>query len=165
MEPQLILTRMWQLSRNFKLDCVVFDYIGRSRMFYYCTTTHSHIPELAPCDYHLFGKLKDPFAERGKKMTPLCTLQKSGSDVLVQTFTVLVYRPSFLGYLYRTMARMNDLVDPQKIFLVSRATKIGDPFHVNFVDPGHFNNFEICHDLSHNVVTLLRYVQNVFLDL
>ncbi|KAJ4449405.1 hypothetical protein ANN_00804 [Periplaneta americana] len=32
-------------------------------------------------------------------MTPLCTLLKSGSDVLVQTFTVLVYRPSFLGYL------------------------------------------------------------------
>ncbi|KAJ4445952.1 hypothetical protein ANN_12638 [Periplaneta americana] len=31
-------------------------------------------------------------------MTPLCTLLKSGSDVLVQTFTVLVYRPSFLGY-------------------------------------------------------------------
>ncbi|KAJ4437875.1 hypothetical protein ANN_13814 [Periplaneta americana] len=22
-------------------------------------------PELAPCDYHLFGKLKDPFTERG----------------------------------------------------------------------------------------------------
>ncbi|KAJ4441560.1 hypothetical protein ANN_11416 [Periplaneta americana] len=32
-------------------------------------------------------------------MTPLCTLLKSGSDVLVQTFTVLVYRPSFLGYM------------------------------------------------------------------
>ncbi|KAJ4431171.1 hypothetical protein ANN_19768 [Periplaneta americana] len=31
-------------------------------------------------------------------MTPLCTLLKSGSDVLVQTFTVLVYRPSFLDY-------------------------------------------------------------------
>ncbi|KAJ4451950.1 hypothetical protein ANN_03434 [Periplaneta americana] len=31
-------------------------------------------------------------------MTPLCTLLKSGSDVLVQTFTVLVYRPLFLGY-------------------------------------------------------------------
>ncbi|KAJ4429206.1 hypothetical protein ANN_26209 [Periplaneta americana] len=30
-------------------------------------------------------------------MTPLCTLLKNGSDVLVQTFTVLVYRPSFLG--------------------------------------------------------------------
>ncbi|KAJ4447339.1 hypothetical protein ANN_09343 [Periplaneta americana] len=31
-------------------------------------------------------------------MTPLCTLLKSGSDVLVQTFNVLVYRPWFLGY-------------------------------------------------------------------
>ncbi|KAJ4430419.1 hypothetical protein ANN_22635 [Periplaneta americana] len=31
-------------------------------------------------------------------MTPLCTLHKSGSDVLVQSFAVLVYRPSFLGY-------------------------------------------------------------------
>ncbi|KAJ4429210.1 hypothetical protein ANN_26213 [Periplaneta americana] len=31
-------------------------------------------------------------------MTSLCTLLKSGSDVLVQTFTVLVYRPLFLGY-------------------------------------------------------------------
>ncbi|KAJ4446428.1 hypothetical protein ANN_13124 [Periplaneta americana] len=67
-------------------------------MFCYCTTTHSHIPELAPFDYYLFGKLKDPFAKRCYKMTPLCTLLKSGSDVLVQTFTV-VYRPSFLGYI------------------------------------------------------------------
>ncbi|KAJ4433842.1 hypothetical protein ANN_16154 [Periplaneta americana] len=32
-------------------------------------------------------------------MTPLCALLKSGSDVLVQTFTVLVYRPSFIGYI------------------------------------------------------------------
>ncbi|KAJ4431101.1 hypothetical protein ANN_19696 [Periplaneta americana] len=32
-------------------------------------------------------------------MIPLCTLLKSGSDVLIQTFTVLVYTPSFLGYI------------------------------------------------------------------
>ncbi|KAJ4438159.1 hypothetical protein ANN_14098 [Periplaneta americana] len=51
-------------------------------------------PDLAPCDYHLFGKLKG----RGlKMMTPSCTLLKSGSDVLVQTFIVQVYRPSFQG--------------------------------------------------------------------
>ncbi|KAJ4445990.1 hypothetical protein ANN_12676 [Periplaneta americana] len=67
------------------------------------TTINSAGPELAPCDYHLFGKLKDPFAERGSKMTPLCTLLKSGSYVLVQTFTVLVYRPSFIGYQYFTV--------------------------------------------------------------
>ena len=69
------------------------------RKFGQTTLKHPpYSPELAPCDYHLFGKLKDPFAERGQKMTPLCTLLKSGSDALVQTFTVLVYRPSFLGY-------------------------------------------------------------------
>ncbi|KAJ4433673.1 hypothetical protein ANN_15984 [Periplaneta americana] len=28
------------------------------------TTINSDGPELAPCDYHLFGKLKDPFTER-----------------------------------------------------------------------------------------------------
>ncbi|KAJ4433632.1 hypothetical protein ANN_15942 [Periplaneta americana] len=28
------------------------------------TETPPYSPELAPCDYHLFGKLKDPFAER-----------------------------------------------------------------------------------------------------
>ncbi|KAJ4446680.1 hypothetical protein ANN_13377 [Periplaneta americana] len=37
-------------------------------MFCYSTTTHSHIPELAPCDYHLFGKLKDPFAGRAREV-------------------------------------------------------------------------------------------------
>ncbi|KAJ4428372.1 hypothetical protein ANN_24391 [Periplaneta americana] len=36
-------------------------------------------------------------------MTTLCTLLKSGSDVLVQTFTVLVYKPSFLGYSLSTL--------------------------------------------------------------
>ncbi|KAJ4439506.1 hypothetical protein ANN_07630 [Periplaneta americana] len=36
-------------------------------------------------------------------MTLLWTLLKSGSDVLFQTFTVLVYRPSFLGYMQEQM--------------------------------------------------------------
>ncbi|KAJ4436421.1 hypothetical protein ANN_19054 [Periplaneta americana] len=38
-------------------------------------------------------------------MTPLCTLLKSGADVLVQTFTVLVYRPSFLDILRHHMMK------------------------------------------------------------
>lgn len=47
-EPLLILTGMLQLSRNFKLHWVVFDDIGRSRMFCYCTTTHSHMSVTRP---------------------------------------------------------------------------------------------------------------------
>ncbi|KAJ4426122.1 hypothetical protein ANN_26931 [Periplaneta americana] len=36
------------------------------RKFGQTTLKHPpYSPELAPCDYHLFGKLKDPFAERG----------------------------------------------------------------------------------------------------
>ncbi|KAJ4444319.1 hypothetical protein ANN_06111 [Periplaneta americana] len=31
-------------------------------------------------------------------MTSLCTLLKSGSDVLVQIFTVVIYRPLFQEY-------------------------------------------------------------------
>ncbi|KAJ4449606.1 hypothetical protein ANN_01009 [Periplaneta americana] len=46
-------------------------------------------------------------------MTPLCTLLKSGSDVLVQTFTVLVYRPSFLGYLQETEAAYREILEPR----------------------------------------------------
>ncbi|KAJ4444974.1 hypothetical protein ANN_06773 [Periplaneta americana] len=36
------------------------------RKFGQTTLKHPpYSPELAPCDYHLFGKMKDPFAERG----------------------------------------------------------------------------------------------------
>ncbi|KAJ4444447.1 hypothetical protein ANN_06239 [Periplaneta americana] len=45
----------------------------------------TNAPDLEPSYYHLFDKLKD----RGLKMTTSsCTLLKSGSDMLVQTFTV-----------------------------------------------------------------------------
>ncbi|KAJ4431169.1 hypothetical protein ANN_19766 [Periplaneta americana] len=57
-------------------------------------------------------------------MTPLCTLLKSGSDVLVQTFTVLVYRSSFLGYVMQLKGIMWKIVKIQLSEYIIRKAKV-----------------------------------------
>lgn len=59
------------------------------------TLPHSpYSPDVAPSDYHLFGKLKESlrrtrFEDDDPSLRPL----NSGSDALVRSFTELAYRP------------------------------------------------------------------------
>ena len=47
--------------------------------------------DMAPCDYHLFGKLKESLCRM--RFEDDDSLLNSGSDVSVQTSTMQVYRP------------------------------------------------------------------------
>ncbi|KAJ4447694.1 hypothetical protein ANN_09702 [Periplaneta americana] len=60
-------------------------------------------------------------------MTLLCTLLKSGSDVLIQTFAVLVYRPSFLA-MFATTHVCEKLFSTMKIVKTKFRSRLTDKY-------------------------------------
>ncbi|KAJ4443677.1 hypothetical protein ANN_05352 [Periplaneta americana] len=78
-------------------ELLLQDSVPGDPVYEECSENEDNVPDLAPCVYHLFGKLKERSL---KMMTPSCTLLKSGSDELVQTFIVQTTVPIYYYYYY-----------------------------------------------------------------